>query len=128
MPYKEACVEHMDELDGSAEAIGSVNTIVNTGGRLRAYNTDYLAVVKLLADRQVPADRTFAVLGSGGMAKAVVAALRDVGLGRPRSAGPSPCPADPGGGEYGGIAMRLRPGRARLLGGLVGVWLPGQGR
>jgi shikimate dehydrogenase len=46
MPYKEACVEHMDELDGSAEAIGSVNTIVNTGGRLRAYNTDYLAVVR----------------------------------------------------------------------------------
>jgi shikimate dehydrogenase len=80
MPYKEACVEHVDELDGSAEAIGSVNTIVNTGGRLRAYNTDYLAVAKLLADRQVPADRTFAVLGSGGMAKAVVAALRDVGF------------------------------------------------
>jgi shikimate dehydrogenase len=41
----------VDELDGSAEAIGSVNTIVNTGGRLRAYNTDYLAVAKLLADR-----------------------------------------------------------------------------
>jgi shikimate dehydrogenase len=40
MPYKEACIELMDELDGSAAAIGSVNTIVNTGGRLRAYNTD----------------------------------------------------------------------------------------
>jgi shikimate dehydrogenase len=80
MPYKEACVELVDELDGSAEAIGSVNTIVNNGGQLRAYNSDYLAVATLLADRKIPADRTFAVLGSGGMAKAVVAALRDAGF------------------------------------------------
>jgi shikimate dehydrogenase len=36
-------------MDASAEAIGSVNTIVNTGGQLRAYNTDYLAIAKLLA-------------------------------------------------------------------------------
>ena len=50
-------------MDGSAEAIGSVNTIVNTGGQLRAYNTDYLA------DYQVPVDHAFAVLGSGGMAR-----------------------------------------------------------
>jgi shikimate dehydrogenase len=50
MPCKEACVELVDELDGSAEAIGSVNTIVNTGGRLRAYNTDYLAVAELLVN------------------------------------------------------------------------------
>jgi carboxylesterase type B len=39
-----------------------------------------------------------------------------------------PCPAGPTGGEYGGTAMRLRLGRARRLGGLVGAWQPGQGR
>jgi len=44
------------------------------------YNTDYLAIAKLLADHQVPVEHTFAVLGSGGMAKAVVAALRDAGF------------------------------------------------
>jgi shikimate dehydrogenase len=80
MPYKEACVELVDELDGSAEAIGSVNTIVNTGERLRAYNTDYLAIAKLVAERRVPVEHTVAVLGSGGMARAVVAALRDAGF------------------------------------------------
>jgi shikimate dehydrogenase len=80
MPYKEACIDHVDALDSSAAAIGSVNTLVNTDGHLRAYNTDYVAIAKLLADHQIPADRTFAVLGSGGMAKAVVAALRDAGL------------------------------------------------
>jgi hypothetical protein len=41
---------------------------------------------------------------------------------------PDRAPAGPTGGEYGRTAMRLRPGRARLLGGLVGVWLRGQGR
>lgn len=80
MPYKEACIRHVDAMDASAEVIGSVNTIVNTDGQLRAYNTDYLAIVKLLGDRQIPVDHTFAVLGSGGMAKAVVAALRDAGF------------------------------------------------
>jgi shikimate 5-dehydrogenase len=71
MPYKEACIEFVDAMDASAEAIGSVNTIVNTDGQLRAYNTDYLAIAKLLADHQVPLDDTFAVLG---MAKAVAGA------------------------------------------------------
>jgi shikimate dehydrogenase len=80
MPFKEACIRHVDAMDDSAEAIRSVNTIVNTDGQLRAYNTDYLAIAKLLADHQVPVNHTFAVLGSGGMAKAVVAALRDAGF------------------------------------------------
>ena len=66
MPYKEACLEFVDVMDASTEAIGSVNTIVNTDGQLRAYNADYLAVAKLLADHQVPVDHTVAVLGSGG--------------------------------------------------------------
>ena len=80
MPYKEACIPLVDSMDDSAAAIQSVNTIVNSDGHLRAYNTDYVAISKLLAEHEVRADSTFAVLGSGGMAKAVVAALRDAGL------------------------------------------------
>ena len=30
MPFKEACIEYLDELDASAKGITSVNTIVNT--------------------------------------------------------------------------------------------------
>src|SRR5215213_2135810 len=44
----------------------------------------------------------------------------------PRAA-PGPCPAGPTVGAYRGCAMRLRLGRARLLGGLVGARQPGQG-
>jgi shikimate dehydrogenase len=80
MPYKEACIQYVDAMDDSADAIQSVNTIVNTEGRLSAYNTDYIAVAKLLADHQVAPESGFVVLGSGGMAKAVVAALRDAGF------------------------------------------------
>lgn len=77
MPYKEECIQYLDELDPSASVIASVNTIVNTDGRLMAYNTDYLAIASLLASYDVDPSDDFAVLGSGGMAKAVVAALHD---------------------------------------------------
>jgi shikimate dehydrogenase len=80
MPFKEACIEFTDELDASAAAIDSVNTIVNDQGHLKAYNTDYIAVRALLETRGVPKDLPFALLGSGGMAKAVACALGDAGF------------------------------------------------
>ena len=79
MPFKEACIALVDELDASAAAIQSINTIVNTDGHLKAYNTDYMAVAQLLETHAVPKDTTFALRGSGGMAKAVASALRDGG-------------------------------------------------
>ena len=79
MPFKEACIALVDELDASARAIASINTIVNTDGHLKAYNTDYIAIAQLLDSHKVPKDTTFALRGSGGMAKAVASALRDGG-------------------------------------------------
>lgn len=70
----------VDEIDPSALAIESINTIVNDEGRLKAYNTDYLAVRQLLEQHQVDPDTAFALRGSGGMAKAVASALRDAGF------------------------------------------------
>ena len=80
MPFKEACIPLVDELDASARAIDSVNTIVNTAGHLKAYNTDYLAIAQLLAEHRLLSDLVFALQGSGGMAKAVACALRDAGF------------------------------------------------
>ena len=80
MPFKEASIPLVDELDPSAQAIDSINTIVNTNGHLKAYNTDYMAIAQLLADYQVSPDLSFALRGSGGMAKAVACALRDAGF------------------------------------------------
>ena len=82
MPFKEACVALVDELDASAAAIGSVNTVVNTLGVLRAYNTDYLAVRQLIAEYGLNPQWRVALRGSGGMARAVACALRDAGFTR----------------------------------------------
>lgn len=80
MPYKEDVIALIDEMDPSAKAIDSVNTIVNTDGHLKAYNTDYTAIEQLLAGNKVPATYSVLVQGAGGMAKATVAALRDAGF------------------------------------------------
>ena len=80
MPYKEACIPYLDELDASAKALQSVNTIVNDKGRLRAYNTDYIAVRKLLDRQEVSHSLSIVIHGSGGMAKAVAGALYDAGF------------------------------------------------
>ena len=80
MPWKEDVIALVDEMDPSAEVIESVNTIVNTDGHLKAYNTDYLAIVSLLRSNQLNPALETVVLGSGGMAKAAVAALRDEGF------------------------------------------------
>ncbi|WP_322981082.1 shikimate 5-dehydrogenase [Pseudomonas sp. C11] len=80
MPFKEACIPCLDGLHESAATLQSVNTIVADAGRLTGYNTDYSAVVKLLAQHDVPRDIPYALRGSGGMAKAVGCALRDSGF------------------------------------------------
>lgn len=80
MPFKEAVIPLVDELDESARVIASVNTLVNTAGRLRAYNTDYIAIGKLLREHRVPPEVSFVLRGSGGMAKAVACALKDSGF------------------------------------------------
>ena len=54
MPYKEDVIALVDVMDPSAKAIDSVNTIVNDGGHLTAYNTDYTAIEQLLRNNAVP--------------------------------------------------------------------------
>lgn len=80
MPYKQACIEFIDELDVSASSIQSVNTIVNTNYHLTAYNTDYIAVAKLIEENQIENTTPFVLKGSGGMANAVIGAFYDKGF------------------------------------------------
>ncbi|MBS7538018.1 shikimate 5-dehydrogenase [Ancylobacter lacus] len=79
MPFKEAVIPLLDGLEGSAAAIDSVNTIVNDAGRLTGFNTDYTAIATLLDEAGIAPSTPFLLRGSGGMAKAVAAALRDRG-------------------------------------------------
>jgi shikimate dehydrogenase len=81
MPFKEAVIPLVDTVEPSAQAIHSVNTIVNTNGQLTASNTDYLAVQRLIDEHGLNSDDAVLIRGSGGMASAVGAAFRDSGFG-----------------------------------------------
>ena len=80
MPFKEACMPFIDEIDASAQAIKSVNTIINTDGFLKAYNTDYIAIKTLIISHKLDPAAHVIILGSGGMAKAVACAFKDSGF------------------------------------------------
>ncbi|MGQ9348089.1 shikimate 5-dehydrogenase [Mycolicibacterium gilvum] len=84
MPFKEDVLALVDEIEPSAQAIRSANTIVNDvsvpGGRLTASNTDYLAVGQLIDDNGLDPHDAVLIRGSGGMAKAVGAAFVDAGF------------------------------------------------
>jgi shikimate dehydrogenase len=77
IPHKRAVIAACDTLSAEAEAAGSVNTIVvNTEGRLLGHSTDGRGLLWALGERS-PADAL--VLGAGGAARAVVAALGEAG-------------------------------------------------
>ena len=76
MPFKEAIIPLLDGLDPSASKIESVNTVVNDGGILVGSNTDFEAVLALIYSSSIDPSSKILVRGSGGMAKAVVAAFR----------------------------------------------------
>jgi len=80
-PYKEAVVSLLDELSPGARAIGAVNTVVVRGGRLIGYNTDTTgfgrAVTELVRD---PAQSRVAVIGAGGVGRAIAFALAETGV------------------------------------------------
>ena len=80
VPYKEATVGLLDETDGTARAIGAVNTIVVQEGRLLGTNTDAAGATEALrAAGFEPAGRQALVLGAGGAARAVVHGLLSAG-------------------------------------------------
>lgn len=80
MPHKQAVMPHLARLHPLAERTGAVNTIVREAdGSLTGYNTDvagFLEPLRPLLDRR-HLFRMARVIGTGGAARAIVAALAD---------------------------------------------------
>jgi shikimate dehydrogenase len=77
VPHKEAVLPCLDLLDHTAASCGAVNTVVNRSGTLTGYNTDtggFLDALRQEAGLE-PGGKKVVVLGAGGAARAVVAAL-----------------------------------------------------
>lgn len=71
MPYKQAVMPFLDEIDPAAQAIGAVNTISNEGGKLKGWNTDYWGFSWMLKRLKGTAQgKSVAFLGTGGVMKA----------------------------------------------------------
>ena len=68
MPYKQAALAYMDELDETAVQCGSTNTVLVQSGRLIAYNTDGWGLIRALKQRGVEVENADVVmLGAGGV-------------------------------------------------------------
>ena len=72
MPYKKNLLPYIDQVDESAQLIGSVNTIVQKDGCLTGYNTDGLGFLKSLPKTFSIKDKKLVLLGAGGAATAIV--------------------------------------------------------
>ncbi|MDE2030579.1 MAG: shikimate dehydrogenase [Alphaproteobacteria bacterium] len=81
VPLKEIALNIVDDLDAAAQRIGAVNlVIVGADGKLEGRNTDaYGFAQNLLAANVLPGGKAL-VLGAGGAARAVLAALTDMGF------------------------------------------------
>jgi shikimate dehydrogenase len=80
IPHKLAAFEICDAVDASAHRAGAVNTLVFQDGRIAGGNTDgYGFIANLRAHGVDPAAGPALLLGAGGSARAVAAALQDVG-------------------------------------------------
>lgn len=81
IPYKESVLPLLDDISQQAKYIGAVNTVLFKDGRAKGFNTDYNGFVSLLDHNNITVKGKGAViLGSGGVAKAVVKALLDLGI------------------------------------------------
>jgi molybdopterin-synthase adenylyltransferase len=75
LPFKEAILEHLDEVDELAARIGAVNTVVVRNGRWKGYNTDREGVLAPLRKLGPLRGKKAVLIGAGGAARAAAHAL-----------------------------------------------------
>lgn len=77
IPYKETVIRYLDFVSAEAKEIGAVNTIINDGGKLKGYNTDYNGMKYALYKAGIDVSgKNVLILGSGGTAKTASALCR----------------------------------------------------
>lgn len=80
IPHKEAVFKLCDSVDSFAQKIGAVNTVVNSDGILKGYNTDAPGFIRNLKRSNVDVKgKRCVILGAGGAAKGVGTALLNEG-------------------------------------------------
>ncbi len=81
IPHKESIMKYLDGINPRAELIGSVNCIMNSQEKIIGNNTDWFGFTKLLKFNNIQVtNKEVIVLGAGGVARAVIFALKQMGV------------------------------------------------
>jgi shikimate dehydrogenase len=81
IPYKEAIIPLLDEIDPLAKEVGAINVVKVTNGKMKGYNSDVYGFEQLLNRAINSKDIEHAlVLGTGGASKAVQYVLKQKGI------------------------------------------------
>ncbi len=76
IPYKIEIMKYLDEIDEKAKILGAINTVVNTDGKLKGFNTDGDGFIKSLKDIGVDIkNKKIALIGAGGAAHSIAVSL-----------------------------------------------------
>jgi shikimate dehydrogenase len=132
IPHKEAAFAACDEVAPSARRAGAVNTLVFRDGRIHGSNTDgfgFLANCLDCAPGWTPAAGPAVVLGAGGSARAITAALLDAGCPKVTLVNRTPARAEALAAALGGpVAVAERPplAGAALLVNTTSLGMQGQ--
>ena len=71
VPYKQAVIPYLDCVEGLAERIGAVNTLVRTENGFRGYNTDMMGLYRAMEEEGIAFEaEDMILLGAGGAARA----------------------------------------------------------
>lgn len=81
IPHKVEMMRLLDEADEECNKIGATNTVVNTNGHLKGYNTDVDGFLDPIKKRKIDCTGANVLLvGSGGAARAIVVAFAKEGV------------------------------------------------
>lgn len=76
VPHKQRVMPYLLEIDGDAQAIGAVNTLVRMDGGYKGYNTDAAGLLRAMSEEGITIrDQDCILIGAGGAAKAAAYVL-----------------------------------------------------
>ena len=80
IPYKKEVIPYLDEVSPVAKRLQAVNTIVNRGGKLYGYNTDYIGLRDMMLRSGVdPKGKKVLILGTGATSRTASLVCEDLG-------------------------------------------------
>lgn len=81
IPYKEEIIPYLDALDEAAAQINAVNCVkISPNKKLIGYNTDYYGFSESIRPLLQNRHQSALILGDGGASKAVIFALKNMGI------------------------------------------------